>query len=98
MHEKLKRNQSLYEYHLKHPKTGCTKLGRIFRYRDKDGKMKPLHPSRVLRIIKMMEQRATVDKGMDESQSNETIDRGSFAKYVKIGEDSCVEVENGEHK
>jgi hypothetical protein len=46
--EKLKRNQALWDYHVKHPNTGGTKLGRIFK----------LSPSTVWRILKRMEKRS----------------------------------------
>ena len=73
--ENLKRNQALWEYHLKHPNTGSTKLGRVFRHRDKkSGKVVPLSPSAVWRILERMKKR------------------------YNVVDDSCVEVENGEHK
>ncbi len=52
MEEKKERNQKLWEYHLKHPKTGCTKLGRIFSHRNKENKQVPLKPSTVWAILK----------------------------------------------
>jgi hypothetical protein len=57
MHEKLARNQRLWEYHLKHPDTGCTKLGRIFHHTNIKGEQVPLNPSAVWRILKRMQKR-----------------------------------------
>ena len=47
MKEKFKRNEALWEYHIKHPNTGSTKMGRVFK----------ISPSAVCRILNRMGKR-----------------------------------------
>ena len=47
MKEKFKRNEALWEYHIKHPNTGSTKMGRVFK----------ISPSAVWRILNRMGKR-----------------------------------------
>ena len=61
MIEKFKRNEALWQYHLKHPNTGSTKMGRVFK----------LSPSAVWRILDRMKARQDKSVVITENKENE---------------------------
>jgi hypothetical protein len=56
MIEKVKRNESIYQYSLKHPNVSCATIGKIFR-RGSGKSSKPISAVAIWRIIKRMKER-----------------------------------------